>query len=221
MTIEQKVARALLTIDAVGFAKGEPIRFKSGMLSPVYVDNRKLPSFPKHWRTVLGGIKERIRKSRMKFDFIAGVESAGIPHSAATGFYLKRPSVFVRKESKDHGTKKRVEGGNVKRKTVLLIEDLVTTGSSSLSSIKALRAEGAKVKDCIAIVTYGFPESLIAFKKLRVRLSPLVPFSIILKEAIKMKKCTSEEAQNVKEWYRDPWLWTRKIERNIKKKKII
>lgn len=212
MTTEQQVARALLTINAVGFTHGEPIRFKSGILSPVYVDNRKLPSFPKHWKVILDGKKKLLEKKKIAFDVVAGIESAGIPHSAALGFYLKKPSVFIRKQEKDHGMKKRIEGGDVKKKTALLIEDLVTTGDSSLSGVEALRAEGAKVKDCLVIVNYGFPEATKAFKKANVRLHTLTPFPVILTEAIAMKKCTFQEAQSVREWYKDPWLWTKKRE---------
>lgn len=213
MTIGQKIARALLTIDAVGFIKGEPIRFKSGILSPVYVDNRKLPSHPKYWKVILNGKKKLIINKKIRFDLIAGIESAGIPHSAALGFYLNKPSVFVRKQEKDHGTKKRVEGGEVKNKRVLLIEDLVTTGGSSLSGVEALRTEGAKVSDCLAIVSYGFPETFRAFKKAKVRIHALVPFPIILKEAVAMKKCTPAQAKHVSWWYKNPWAWTKKMSR--------
>jgi orotate phosphoribosyltransferase len=212
MTLEQKVARALLSIKAVGFVKGEPIRFKSGILSPVYVDNRKLPSFPKHWKIILKGKKDLIKKKRINFDIIAGIETAGIPHSAALGFYLNKPSVFVRKQAKEHGHKKRVEGGEIKNKKVLLIEDLVTMGGSSLSGVEALRTEGGKVQDCLVIVNYGFPESTKAFKKAKVRLHALAPFATILKEAIALGKCTLQEAQSVREWYKDPWAWTKKRE---------
>src|SRR3989344_2633999 len=212
MTTEQQIARALLNIDAVGFVKGEPIRFKSGILSPVYVDSRKLPSFPKQWKIVLGGMKKIIKNKKIKFDFIAGIESAGIPHSAVLGFLLNKPSVFVRKQQKDHGTKKLVEGGDVKNKSVLLIEDLVTMGGSSLAGVNALRASKAKVGNCLVIVNYGFPQSQKAFKKSKVNLHALAPFPVILKEAVAMKKCTPEEARDVQEWYKDPWLWTKKKE---------
>ncbi|HEY4528491.1 MAG TPA: orotate phosphoribosyltransferase [Candidatus Paceibacterota bacterium] len=214
MNFEEKVARALLNINAVGFVKGVPVRFKSGILSPVYVDNRKIPSFPKYWKIILNGKKDLIRKKKIRFDIIAGVESGGIPHSATLGFLLNKPSVFVRKQTKEHGNKKRVEGGDVKGKTVVLVEDLVTLGSSSLSSVQALRNEGAKVKDCLAIVSYGFPEAKEAFKKSRVRLHTLTPFSTILREAITMRKCTKEQAQRVREWYQDPWAWTKKNKKN-------
>ncbi len=210
MTNEQKVARALLNINAVGFVKGDPIKFKSGILSPVYVDNRKLPSYPKEWKVILDSMSKIIKNKKINFDFIAGIESAGIPHSAALGFLLDKPSVFVRKQQKDHGTKKLVEGGSVKDKKVLLIEDLVTMGGSSLSGVEALRSENARVSDCLVIVSYGFPESVKAFKEAKIRLHALAPFPTLLKEAISMKKCTSLEALSVEEWYKDPWLWSKK-----------
>jgi orotate phosphoribosyltransferase len=212
MVNERSIARVLLTINAIGFVKNDPIRFKSGILSPVYTDNRKLPFFPKHWRIVLNGKRKLIKDRGLKFDVIAGVAAGGIPHSAALGFIMKKPSVFIRKETKDHGTAKLVEGGDVKNKTVLLIEDLVTMGGSSLSAVQALRDEGATVKDCLVIVNYGFPESAREFKKAKVNLHALAPFTVILTEAISMKKCSAEQAQNVREWLKDPWTWTKKRE---------
>ncbi len=213
MKTEEKVAKALLEINAVGFVKGEPIRFKSGILSPVYVDNRKLPSYPDKWKVILNAMKDTIKSKEIEFDFIAGIESAGIPHSAALGYLLNKPSVFVRKQQKDHGTKKLVEGGDVRTKKVLLIEDLVTMGGSSLSGVRALRESGAKVIDCLVIVSYGFPESIRAFKKQRIKLHALTPFSVLLKTAIKMGKCTEIEAASVREWYTNPWLWTKRKEK--------
>ena len=102
-------------------------------------------------------LPETNRRRQHSFDVIGGIEAAGIPHSAALGFATAMPSIFIRKEAKEHGTKKRVEGGNVTGKRVLLVEDLVTTGMSSLSGVEALRAEGAIVEDCLAIISYGFP----------------------------------------------------------------
>jgi orotate phosphoribosyltransferase len=108
---------------------------------------------------VIHGFEALIAERKIPVDVVAGVEAAGIPHSAALGFSMRLPSVFIRKELKEHGTKKRVEGGDVTGKRVVLIEDLVTTGGSSIAAIEALRAEGAVVSDCLAIISYGFPEA--------------------------------------------------------------
>lgn len=144
--IQREIAQILLKINAVGFVPDNPIMFKSGIKSPVYVDNRKLPFYPKEWEKVILGFEALTKEKSLQFDIIAGIESAGIPHSAALGFLMKKPSVFVRKKIKEHGTKKLVEGGDVNGKQVLLIEDLVTTGSSSLAGVEALREGGAYYK---------------------------------------------------------------------------
>jgi orotate phosphoribosyltransferase len=210
MSLEQNIASALLEINAVGFSPKKPIRFKTGMLSPVYVDNRKLPFYPSRWAVIFEGFQRLIEDGLVNFDVLSGVETAGIPHSAALGFVLKRPSVFVRKSVKDHGTKKIVEGGDVIGKRVLLIEDHVTTGSSSLTAVRSLRDAGAIVTDCLSITSYEFAEANDAFLKEKVKLHTLTSFSHIFKEAIKMKKITQEEMLNAKEWIADPHGWGKK-----------
>jgi orotate phosphoribosyltransferase len=202
MTIEQKVARALLHIGAVGFVPDNPITFKSGIVSPVYIDNRKLPSHPKEWKVVIESFAKLIKKEKLKMDMVAGVEAAGIPHSAALGFYTKIPSVFVRKEAKDHGTKKMVEGGSVLNKQVLLIEDLVTTGSSSLSAVKNIRGSGGKVSNCLVIVSYNFPSAQEAFRNEKVKLHTLTSFPVILEEAKKLGMVHDKALKKVEDWFK-------------------
>lgn len=201
MTSEQKVAHALLKIGAVGFVPDNPITFKSGIVSPVYVDNRKLPFHPKEWRIVIDSFAEVIKKEKIKFDAIAGVESAGIPHSAALGFFIKKPSVFVRKQAKDHGTKRMVEGGNVLNRNVLLIEDLVTTGGSSLSAVENLRKEGAKVHNCLVIVSYDFPSAKHSFQQAKIKLHAVTSFPIILNEAKRIGMINDNTFKKVEDWF--------------------
>lgn len=190
----------LLKIGAVGFVPDHPITFKSGIVSPVYIDNRKLPSHPKEWRVIIESFSKTIKKEKIKFDVLAGVEAAGIPHSAALGFFTKLPSVFVRKQVKDHGTKKIVEGGNVLNKRVLLIEDLVSTGGSSMDAIENIRKSGGKVSDCLVIVSYNFPSSREAFKKAKVKLHTLTSFPVILEEAKKLGMIKGENLKTVEVW---------------------
>src|SRR5262245_17879726 len=105
-----QIAQALLDIQAVGFTPEQPITFKSGIRSPVYVDNRRLPFHPAAWRLVIEGFAALIQALDLQFDAIAGIEAAGIPHSAALGYALEHPSLFVRKAPKEHGKGKRIEG---------------------------------------------------------------------------------------------------------------
>ena len=210
MNTEQKVARALIEIGAVGFLPESPVTFKSGIISPVYVDNRKFPYYPKEWGIVIEGFKDLIKEKNIVVEVVAGVETGGIPHSAALGFSSGLPSVFVRKEAKEHGQKKMVEGGEIKGKKVILIEDLVSTGLSSLAGVKSLRAEGGEISDCLVIVSYGFREAEEAFKNAKVNLHSLTTFPVILSVAEEMHKLTSREVEKIKEWFLDPRGWAEK-----------
>jgi orotate phosphoribosyltransferase len=200
------VAKAILAADVVNVAE-TPVTFKSGIQSPVYIDNRKLPYYPEHWRTVIVAFQRVLEAQGTIFDVIAGIETAGIPHSAALAYSMRRPSVFVRKEAKEHGMQKRVEGGEVKGKRVLLVEDQVTTGGSSLSAVAALRGEGAVVEDCLAITSYSFPEAVEAFTEAGVRLHTLTTFNAILEVAEKSGKFSAEQLQSVRDWVEDPRGW--------------
>jgi orotate phosphoribosyltransferase len=208
--MEKEIAKSLLKIEAVGFDLKNLVTFKSGIKSPVYVDNRKLPFFPNEWNVVLNGFKEIIEKNKIDFDIIAGVEAGGIPHSAALGFLLNKPSIFIRKKAKEHGTKSMIEGGKVIGKKVLLIEDLVSTGGSSLAGIESIRNEGGIVNDCLAIVSYGFKEADESFKKANINLYSSTSFSVILNEAVSLGKISDVESLKIKEWFDDPHNWADK-----------
>ncbi len=207
MDYQEEIAKVLLKIDAVGFKPKDPVIFKSGIKSPVYVDNRKFPFYVGEWHKVIEGFENLINRERLEFDLIAGVAVGGIPHSAALGYKMNKPSVFVRKEAKEHGQKKRVEGGEVANRKVLLVEDLVSTGSSSLSGINALRGAGAKVNDCLVIIAYGFKEAVEAFTKEKVKLYSLTTFPIVLKEALSQGKFNEEEYNVIQDWFSDPHGW--------------
>ncbi|NWG16967.1 MAG: orotate phosphoribosyltransferase [Chloroflexi bacterium] len=206
-TLDTRIARILLEINAVGFAPDRPITFKSGIVSPVYVDNRGLPYHPAQWRIVIEGFQSLIHQEQMRFDVVAGVAVGGVPHSAALAYTLERPSVFIRKEAKGHGKQKRVEGGDVQGRRVLLIEDLVTTGGSSLDGVAALREEGALVEFTLAIVSYGFPESLAAFESAGVQLHTLTNFRAIMEQAQQLGKLDASQVATVSEWLKDPYNW--------------
>lgn len=200
MDTEQKIAKILLKLGAVGFLPENPVVFKSGIKSPVYIDNRKFPFHPEEWKEVITSFADIIKRNKVNLDIIAGVEAAGIPHSAALGFFTNTPSVFVRKQMKDHGLKKMVEGGNVQGKKVLLIEDVVSSGQSSLAAIQALRDEGAIVNDCLVILSYGFFDAKEGFEKANVRLHTLTSFPVILNEAKKQDILADNNLKIVEDW---------------------
>jgi orotate phosphoribosyltransferase len=177
------------------------------MRSPVYVDNRTIPFWPDVWRLAISGFEQLIIDHSIPFDVLAGIETAGIPHSAALAYALRKPSVFVRKEPKDHGEKKRVEGGNVADKQVLLIEDHITTGGSSLGGVEALRAEGAHVDHCLAITTYGFREASKSFANARVNLHVLCSFATLAEEGEHMRRFGTDELAVIHDWAADPHGW--------------
>lgn len=207
---QKSIAKALLEISAVNFVVDKPVTFKSGLISPVYIDNRKLPFYPLRWRTVFDGFEQIIEDKLLSYDILAGVESAGIPHSSALGFVLKRPSVFVRKAVKDHGTKKLVEGGEVENKKVLLIEDHVSTGSSSLKAIESIRKAGGMVTDCLSITSYEFKEVKKNFSDQKVKLYTLTNFSAIFDQALILDFIAKKDMMVVKDWIKDPWNWAKK-----------
>lgn len=201
------VAEALLAIGGVGFRIDDPLTFKSGIVSPVYCDNRTFPFWPAQWKHVIEGFAALLEREELGFDVIGGIEAAGIPHSAALGYAIERPSIFIRKQPKEHGKKARIEGGDVSGKRVVLVEDLVTTGGSSLSGVQALREAGATVTDCLAIISYGFREAQQAFAEAQVRLHTLTSFDAVLRSAIAGGTLDEARANNVRDWLADPRGW--------------
>ncbi|MCU0512470.1 MAG: orotate phosphoribosyltransferase [Anaerolineae bacterium] len=207
---QRPVAQALLHINAVGFSPQQPITFKSGLLAPVYVDNRRLPYHPAQWRIVIEAARALVTEQGLALDVIAGVATGGIPHSAALGYLLQQPSIFIRKEAKEYGAQQRIEGGEVAGRRVLLVEDMITTGGSSLSAIAALREAGALVTDVLAIISYGFAEAGQALAAAGVRLHTLTQFDMVLAEAQAQGRFTPAEAAIIHEWFADPPAWGRK-----------
>ncbi len=209
-TRSREIADALIAIEGVGFRPAAPITFKSGIKSPVYCDNRRFPFWPEQWAKVIRGFEALIAERNISVDVVGGVEAAGIPHSAVLGFEMRKPSVFIRKELKEHGTKKRVEGGDVTGKRVVLVEDLVTTGGSSIAAIEALRAEGAVVSDCLAIISYDFPEAVELFERSGVRLHATTTFQAVLESALERKMIDAAGAAVVRDWLKEPRSWAKR-----------
>ena len=201
------VARALLEAGAVTVTAHAPVTFKSGIRSPVYIDSRRLIFHPGPWHVVTEAFVERVSAIAGGVDVVAGVESAGIPHSSALAYSARLPSVFVRKQAKGHGLRRRIEGGDVAGRRVVLVEDMVTTGGSSLSALEVLRDVGAVVDVCLAIASYGFTEATDSFASARVSLGVLTTIETVLDEGHRSGRIDQPAADAVHAWLADPHGW--------------
>lgn len=204
----EQVAEALLRIGAVQLRPTQPFTFASGMRSPTYTDNRLLCSAVHERRLVSSLLAQTIERLDAPAEVIAGTATAGIPHAAWCAERLELPMVYVRGSAKDHGTGRRIEGRVAAGQRVVLVEDLISTGGSALSSVQALREEGgAVVEDCVAICTYSFPRAEQAFADARVRAHALCDFATIVRVAVERGYLSADQRELVLDWSRDPAAW--------------
>lgn len=201
------MAEHLLVNNAIVFLKNKPMRLKSGLVTPIYVDNRILSSFPEAWRDVIETMASRIMELEIEYDLIAGVEGAGTAHGAALAYRLNVPFVTVRLNAKTYGNKSRIDGVSVDGKKVLLIEDHLSTGLSLIDAVKTLRSEGADVKDCFAITNFDMPETAKLFERNGVIAHQMLPFAYIVEKAISMGIIDQNEAKEINNWLDTPWSW--------------
>jgi orotate phosphoribosyltransferase len=200
--------QAILAAGVVGFAFDAPRTFKSGIKSPVYLDNRRLLTHPHEWHVVIRAMAAVVDMLGIPDPVIAGIETAGIPHSSVLAYKMKLPTVFVRKQAKEHGLQQRIEGGEVYGRSVVLIEDQITTGGSSLSGVMALRDAGATVEHLVTITSYGFPEAAEAFDQAGVKLHVLVTFADLLPVIRTSGRLNGAQATLLEQWLANPAAWT-------------
>jgi orotate phosphoribosyltransferase len=201
----KETAELLLEAKALAFNVRQPYTFASGIKSPVYMDCRLLISDVQKRRRITDAMAEAAAKAGC--DVIAATASAGIPWGAWVADRLSMPMVYVRQSAKDHGKGKKIEGSLKKGAKALVIEDLVSTGGSSIATVESLREEGAEAKDCVSIFQYGMPEAQNAFKKAGVKLYSLSNFAEAAEVAASRGYLTKEEAAEAKKWIIDPQGW--------------
>lgn len=204
---ENILAEHLINIGAVSFLTDRPMRLKSGLITPIYVDNRTITAHPEAWRDVLETMATKVTELGIEFDLVAGVEGAGVSHAAALAYRLNKPSIFVRNSAKTYGNKSRVEGTSVEGKRVLLIEDHISTGLSLLSAVEGLKAEGAIVTDCLAITSFGIDETRRLFERLDVACHEMINFTKVIDKAVEMGKLSPEDRSKLNDWLSSPWTW--------------
>lgn len=200
----RRVAEMLLDIKAVTFSFTKPYlyTFVSGIKGPMYCDNRRLISYPNKRRVVVDNVVQIAKK--LDFDIVGGVSTAGIPWAALIAERLNKPMIYIRPEAKGYGKKRQVEGDMKKDDRVLVIEDLVSTGSSAISAIKAVRRNGGKVSDCIFIFTYDLDVAKRNFQKIRCKMHPLLIFSDLIEVAVERNYISKKEKEELLEWHKDP-----------------
>lgn len=203
-----KIAEILLRLNAVIIRPENPFKFVSGMLSPVYTDHRLLMSYPKERDFVVKSLIKLLKKKNIQFDAIAATATAGISWGAWISQKLNKPMVYVRGESKDHGRENLVEGIIEQNKKYLVVEDMVSTGKSSVNTINAVRQKSGIVEDCIAIFTYDFQKAKENFGSQNVKLHTLTNFASLAKSAVKNNYISKEQLAKIKEWNASPETWT-------------
>jgi len=206
----KKTAEVLLQINAIKLNPRDPFTWASGWKSPIYCDNRMVLSFP----AVRNYIKEEIAKNLEnefgKPDVIAGVATGAIGIGALVAEFLGLPFVYVRPEAKKHGRQNQIEGFIEKGQNVVVIEDLISTGNSSLVAVDALKAVGVNVKGMVAIFTYGFDISKENFKTNDVNLFTLSNYESLLEQALDTNFINQKEVEVLSKWNINPSEWTGK-----------
>ncbi|MBI2659497.1 orotate phosphoribosyltransferase [Candidatus Woesearchaeota archaeon] len=205
--MRDKISEILLKLNAVMLRTKPPFRWASGILSPIYTDNRILMSYPREREFIVNSLIKLIKKNKIKLDGFAATATAGIPWAAWLSQKLKKPMVYVRSETKDHGKENLVEGKIEENKTYIVVEDLVSTGSSSISTINAVREKEGNVECCISIFTYELEKSKQNFESANVKLITLTDFTSFVKTALKQKYISKEQLTHIMDWKKHPEGW--------------
>ncbi len=202
-----KIAEFLLQIKSVKLQPDKPFTWASGWKSPIYCDNRKTLSYPSVRTFIRQQFILAITEKFGSPDVIAGVATGGIAHGALVAQDMGLPFVYVRAEAKKHGLSNLIEGVLERGQSVVVIEDLISTGGSSLKAVDALREAGAEVKGMAAIFTYGFKVATDNFKKSKCNLTTLCDYSTLVKQALKSSYITENDVKSLEAWREDPENW--------------
>lgn len=205
--IARKTAELLLQIKAVKINTSSPFIWASGIVSPIYCDNRITLSFPAIRTFIRQQMGNIIREEFDTVEAIAGVATAGIPHGVLVAQELGLPFAYVRSEIKDHGLKNSVEGLIHSGQNVVMVEDLISTGGSSLNAIRIVRENGGLVKGLVAIFSYNFSSADDNFKAADCRVITLTDFYTLLEQALQSNYIKEGDFQMLKEWHNDPVNW--------------
>ncbi|MFI8603049.1 orotate phosphoribosyltransferase [Cellulophaga baltica] len=203
----KKTAELLLQINAIKLNPENPFSWASGWKSPIYCDNRIILSYPQIRNYVREEIAKQVEHLYGKPDVIAGVATGAIGIGMLVADYLGLPFIYVRPEAKSHGRQNQIEGTLEENQTVVVIEDLISTGKSSLNAVKALEDSGAKIKGMLAIFTYGFDVATSNFEKHNLELHTLSDYDHLIEQATETNYIKEDQYNTLIEWKKNPSEW--------------
>ncbi|RFM28130.1 orotate phosphoribosyltransferase [Deminuibacter soli] len=210
MTNEKAVAEKLLQVNAVKLSPAEPFTWASGWKSPIYCDNRKVLSFPFVRDFIKSEMCNVLFEHFAEAELLAGVATAGIPWGAMAADQLKLPYIYVRPKPKEHGLGNQIEGVYEKGQKTVVIEDLISTGKSSLQVVDVLRNAGVEVVGMVSIFNYGFGIAEEAFTKAGVPYRSLTNYETLIQLALEKQMIAPDKESLLLEWRKDPAAWTGK-----------
>ena len=207
--IEKQVAEKLLKIKAVKLQPNNPFTWASGWKSPIYCDNRKTLSYPQIRNYIKIQIARLIQENYPDVQVIAGVATGAIAQGMLVADLLGLPFIYVRPTPKDHGLENQIEGDLKPKQKVVVIEDLISTGGSSLKAVEAIRKDSSEVLGMIAIFSYGFPIATQKFKEAKVKLTTLCTYEAVLTEALATKYISKDDIETLQAWRDSPETWNK------------
>jgi orotate phosphoribosyltransferase len=207
MTNEKAVAEKLLEIQAIKLNLEKPFTWASGWKSPIYCDNRKTLSFPHVREFIKSEMCNLIFEEFPDAEYLAGVATAGIAWGAMVADQLKLPFIYVRSKPKDHGMGNQIEGFYEEGKQVLVIEDLISTGKSSLAVVQALKSAGLQIAGLVSIFSYGFDEAADGFAAEGVKTRSLTDYPTLIKLAVEKGTVNNAQHETLVKWRKDPANW--------------
>lgn len=208
-TLKKAFARKLLEVKAVKLQPNEPFTWASGWKSPIYTDNRKTLSYPELRTMVKLALTHMILEQFPEAEAVAGVATGAIAQGALVADELNLPYVYVRPKPKDHGMGNQIEGELPEGSKVIVVEDLISTGGSSLKAVDALRKAGFEVVGMVASYTYGFPVAEEAFRAAGVKLLTISDYEHVVAEAVATGYIAASDEELLKQWRKDPASWNK------------
>ena len=206
-TTQIEVTKKLLEINTIKIQPSNPFTWASGWKSPIYCDNRKILSYPKTRTFIRDCFVDVIRKKYPQVQVIAGVATGAIAIGVLVADILELPFIYIRSKPKNHGLENLIEGDLAPNQKVVIIEDLVSTGISSLNAAEAVTNFGGDVIGMVSIFTYNFPLAKENFKKAKVELTPLSRYQVLIDTAVELGEITKDQVETLMRWREDPANW--------------